>query len=134
MTIRSPGGSSPLSGISIATWRFAGWIRTCPSGPRHYAESLGNRDENDEGDMKHRGTLIVMSGEYIGGPQGSWQAMYTHWSQITNQLYRYSDWDHFEKDILYLFDLDTRELISARAALASGPGLIQIRATPKHPV
>jgi hypothetical protein len=99
----------------------------------HFAEFLGGI-EMTRGDMKHPGTLIVMNGEYIGGPKGSWQAMYTHWSQITNQLYRYSSWDNFETDILYLFDLDNGELTSARAALASGPGLVQIKAIPKHSV
>jgi len=60
--------------------------------------------------MKRQGILIVMRGEFVGGPVGSWQAMYTQWNKITNQLYRYSSWDHFERDIYHLFELDEKEL------------------------
>jgi len=133
MTIRSPGGRSFVSEISIAIREDLQVGSGCGLLVRQILQNFLQLDRSDEVNMKQVGTLIVMSGEYIGGPQGSWQAMYTHWGKITNQLYRYSSWDHFEKDILYLFDLDTGELISARTALASGPGFFQIKATPKHP-
>jgi hypothetical protein len=82
--------------------------------------------------MKREGVLIVMRGEYVGGPVGSWQAMYTQWDRITNKLYRYSTWDLLEGDVQHLFDLDPSQLKAIRPALAGAMGSVHIEATPKH--
>jgi hypothetical protein len=83
--------------------------------------------------MRHDGVLVVMRGEFVGGPVGSWQAMYTQWNKITNQLYRYSNWDHLERDIYHLFNLDQKELNEVRPAL-TGCGSVHIEASPKHSI
>jgi hypothetical protein len=58
--------------------------------------------------------------------------MYTQWNRITNQLYRYSSWDHLERDFYYLFELDHTELKSIPHELTAGSVLVHIEATPKH--
>jgi hypothetical protein len=84
--------------------------------------------------MRREGILIVMRGEYVGGPVGSWQAMYTQWNKITNKLYRYSNWEQLERDVEYLFELDHRELEAVPPALAGAMGSVHIEATPKHAI
>jgi hypothetical protein len=81
--------------------------------------------------MRREGVLIVMRGEYVGGPVGSWQAMYTQWNKVTNKLYRYSNWEKLERDLEQLFELDHKELEAVPPALAGAMGSVHIQATPK---
>ncbi len=68
-------------------------------------QSSFNESDQDASlfDMRRDGVLIVMRGKLAGGPVGSWQAMYTQWDKITNQLYRYSSWIQLERDLYHLF-------------------------------
>ena len=84
--------------------------------------------------MRREGVLIVMRGEFVGAPIGSWQAMYTQWNRITNKLYRYSNWELLEKDAYHLFELDPKQLKAIPSALAGAMGTVHIDATLKHPV
>jgi len=61
--------------------------------------------------MRRDGVLIVMRSEFVGGPVGPGRQCIRSGNKITNQLYRYSSWDHFERDIYYLFELDPKECL-----------------------
>jgi len=83
--------------------------------------------------MRREGVLTLTRGEFVGGPVGSWQAMYRHGNKITNQLYQYSDWDQLERNIHHLFNLDHKELKEIPAAL-TGCGSVHVEASPKHSI
>jgi hypothetical protein len=82
--------------------------------------------------MRGDGVLIVMRGEFAGGPAGSWQAMYTQGDKTANQSYRYANWDQLERGIHQLFELNHKELKNVPPALAGGVGSVRIDATLKH--